>query len=226
MHILTINLKFAANHRYLQLTELASKWRLLDRASPSYAPASTKNPPFWEKILQNFFAITANQCDQKTRLLLLFGHLQQLQFAQKQNKFAIVSSKFCQILLKLPKWRNFECNSAQWLVKIVAWLATSNYSCLLFQRRVALKILWHQQCDQIGQFIALWATFLSLWQQLLSPNCRIFWQFVKWVKNFHFSIEISFGPLFIDIWWLFTCHAGHQLQWSILYSLHERKLWF
>ena len=26
------------------------------------------------------------------------------------------------------------------------------------------------QCDQIERFIALWATFLSLWQQLLSPN--------------------------------------------------------
>ena len=48
------------------------------------------------------------------------------------------------------------------------------------------------QCDQIGPFIALWATFLSLWQQLFCPNCHIFWQFVKGVKIFHFSSEISF----------------------------------
>ena len=28
----------------------------------------------------------------------------------------------------------------------------------------------HQQCDQTGQFIGLWATFKSLWQQLICPN--------------------------------------------------------
>ena len=27
------------------------------------------------------------------------------------------------------------------------------------------------QCDQIGQFFALWATIQSRWQQLLYPNC-------------------------------------------------------
>ena len=26
------------------------------------------------------------------------------------------------------------------------------------------------QCDQIGQFFGLWATFKSLWQQLICPN--------------------------------------------------------
>ena len=26
------------------------------------------------------------------------------------------------------------------------------------------------QCDQIGRFIGLWATFQSLWQQLICPN--------------------------------------------------------
>ena len=26
------------------------------------------------------------------------------------------------------------------------------------------------QCDQIGQFIGLWASFQSLWQQLVCPN--------------------------------------------------------
>ena len=26
------------------------------------------------------------------------------------------------------------------------------------------------QCDQIGQFFGFWATFKSLWQQLICPN--------------------------------------------------------
>ena len=26
------------------------------------------------------------------------------------------------------------------------------------------------QCDQIGQFFGLWATFLNMWQQLVCPN--------------------------------------------------------
>ena len=52
------------------------------------------------------------------------------------------------------------------------------------------------QCDQIGRIIAHWATFLSLWQQLFSPNCHIFKQFVRGAKILHFSCEISFGPIF------------------------------
>ena len=27
-----------------------------------------------------------------------------------------------------------------------------------------------RQCDQIGRFIGVWATFQSLWQQLICPN--------------------------------------------------------
>ena len=27
-----------------------------------------------------------------------------------------------------------------------------------------------EQCDQIGRFIGLWATFEGLWQQLICPN--------------------------------------------------------
>ena len=30
--------------------------------------------------------------------------------------------------------------------------------------------LYCRQCDQIGRFFALWATFSSLWQQLICPN--------------------------------------------------------
>ena len=53
-------------------------------------------------------------------------------------------------------------------------------------------ILPHLQCDQIEQFIALWVTFQSLWQQLFCPNCPYFWGiFCKDVKIFHF-LFISF----------------------------------
>ena len=34
------------------------------------------------------------------------------------------------------------------------------------------------QCDQIGRFITLWATFQSLWQQLVSQFAHIFRQFL------------------------------------------------
>ena len=34
---------------------------------------------------------------------------------------------------------------------------------------------WHQnQCDQIGRFISLTATFQSLWQQFICPHFRQF----------------------------------------------------
>ena len=54
----------------------------------------------------------------------------------------------------------------------------------------------HQQCDQIGRFIGLWATFQRLWQQLICPNRPTFLgNFRKDVKIFHFSSEINFGQL-------------------------------
>ena len=32
------------------------------------------------------------------------------------------------------------------------------------------KIVTPYQCDQIGRFFGLWATFLSVWQKLICPN--------------------------------------------------------
>ena len=54
-----------------------------------------------------------------------------------------------------------------------------------------LKITWGQ-CDQTGRFIGLWATFKSLWQQLIWPNLQ---HFCKDVKIYHFSSEIIFRQL-------------------------------
>ena len=53
------------------------------------------------------------------------------------------------------------------------------------------------QCDLIGQFIALWATFQSLWQQLFYPNRPFLFlgNFCKGVNIFHFSSEFIFGQL-------------------------------
>ena len=34
------------------------------------------------------------------------------------------------------------------------------------------------QCNQIGRFVAFWATFQSLWYQLFCPNCSQFRQFL------------------------------------------------
>ena len=47
------------------------------------------------------------------------------------------------------------------------------------------------QCDQIGRFIALCATFQSLFAQI----AHILGNYCKGFKNFHFSSEIIFGQL-------------------------------
>ena len=67
------------------------------------------------------------------------------------------------------------------------------------------------QCDQIGQFIAHWATSQSRWQQLFSPNCPHCWAiFVKMSKSFIFVVK-SFWATFIVIWRLFTGHTGQYI---------------
>ena len=54
------------------------------------------------------------------------------------------------------------------------------------------EVKWCKQCDQIGRFIALWATFQSLWQQFFCPNYPYFSGiFVKVSKSFIFLV-ISF----------------------------------
>ena len=47
--------------------------------------------------------------------------------------------------------------------------------------------VYHDQYDQIGQFIQLWATFQSLWQQIFAQILIILGNFCKGVKIFHFS---------------------------------------
>ena len=74
-------------------------------------------------------------------------------------------------------------------------------------------ILTSDQCEQIGRFIALWATFQSRWQQLFClncPHCSVI--FVKVSKSFIFRVK-SFWATFRDIWQLFT---GHTASYAIV----------
>ena len=58
------------------------------------------------------------------------------------------------------------------------------------------------QCDQIGRFIGLWATFKSLWQQLICPNFPH-----SESKSIIFLMK-SFWATFIDIWRFFWSHCS------------------
>ena len=60
------------------------------------------------------------------------------------------------------------------------------------------------QCDQIGRFIGLWATFQSIWQQLICPNIPYSQAiFVKVSKSLIFLVESILG----NFWRLFTGHT-------------------
>ena len=63
--------------------------------------------------------------------------------------------------------------------------------------KTAKPFLGGKQCDQIGQFIALWATFQSQWQQYFFPNCPHFWaNFVKVSKSFIFPVKSYLGNFY------------------------------
>ena len=72
-----------------------------------------------------------------------------------------------------------------------------------------------QQCDQIGRFIGLWATFQSLWQQ----SSTFLGNFCTGVKIFNFSSEIIFGATFIDIWRVFTGHTVGKVVLNLALGL-------
>ena len=66
------------------------------------------------------------------------------------------------------------------------------------------------QCDQIGRFISLWATFQSQWQQFYCPNCPHFLAiFVNVSKSFIFLVKSFWAP-FIDIWQFFSGHTARN----------------
>ena len=62
---------------------------------------------------------------------------------------------------------------------------------MYFLELAAVTLLIKDLCDQIGQFVLLWATFQSQWQQLFCPNHpRFLAIFVKTSKSFMFPMEL------------------------------------
>ena len=79
-----------------------------------------------------------------------------------------------------------------------------------------------QQCDLIGQLIAVWATFENLWQQLFRPNWPHFYKnFGKVSKCFVFLVK-HFWATFTAIWRLFTGHT--EQQGNLFHSKGRTKL--
>ena len=86
---------------------------------------------------------------------------------------------------------------------------------------VLIEIIDHNQCDQIGRFIELWA---SLWQQLICPNLSHSQTiFVKVSKSIILLVN-SFLGAFIDIWQFFLITLiliGTQHQESFKFGLRS-----
>ena len=107
-------------------------------------------------------------------------------------------------------------NHSDWL-KEVTYIVTSNQRELLFLNLFRTLA----QCDQIGRFIRLWATFQSLWQQLICPNLlpSTFW--CKGVKICNFSSEIIFGQLLKTFGKFLTGRTALSPPVFVLDNLHE-----
>ena len=72
---------------------------------------------------------------------------------------------------------------------------------LLLNKVIALYNRPQDQCDKIGRFIRLWASFWSLRQQLISPKSPTF------LGNFY-----HYWATFIDIWRFFSGHTAQDFQ--------------
>ena len=86
------------------------------------------------------------------------------------------------------------------------------------------------QCDQIGRFIRLWATFQSLWQQLICPNRPHFSaNFVKVSKSLIFQVK-SFLANFYRHLATFTGHtASYATPFlgcaSVVFHWKQKNVW-
>ena len=79
-----------------------------------------------------------------------------------------------------------------------------------------------KQCDQIGQFITLWATFQSPWQQLFCPNCHhILGNFCKFVKIFHFTSQILLGNFYRHLATFYWSHWSKVIHIGTLSKINE-----
>ena len=73
------------------------------------------------------------------------------------------------------------------------------------------------QCDQIGRFVALWANFESLWQQLFCPNRPHFKAiFEKVLESFIFLVKSFMGNFYrhlAALFWSHCCCCGDDGRW-------------
>ena len=96
-----------------------------------------------------------------------------------------------------------------WVMSIGDPTYSSYYSGSVNLKKKKAKIKWKggrgwpikklncRQCEQIGRFIRLWASFKILWQQLICPNLSHSYAiFVNVSKSIIFQSEIIFGQLF------------------------------
>ena len=88
---------------------------------------------------------------------------------------------------------------------------------------MGVVIVAQLQCDQICQFIGLWATFKSLWQQLICPNLPHSWAiFVMVLKSFIFLVKSLLGNFsrHLAIFFWSHCSVGR------VFNSHTRGLQF
>ena len=73
---------------------------------------------------------------------------------------------------------------------------------------------YYYQCDQIWRFIGLWASFSSLWQQLICPNLPHSWaMFVKVLKSFIFLMKSLLGNFSRHLAIFFWSHCRLPSKW-------------
>ena len=104
----------------------------------------------------------------------------------------------------LKRWRRKEDLVSSWprlSHSCSSWPWPSRRPAPLKQVRLYLH---RDTCDQIGRFIGLWATFSSLWQQLICPNLPHSKAIFVKVSKFIIFLVKSFWATFIDIWRFFS----------------------
>ena len=81
-----------------------------------------------------------------------------------------------------------------------------------------------KQCDQTGQFIALWTIFQSLWQQLFCPNQPHFYAiFGKVSKPFIFLMKSFLGNFYRH---LATFYWSHCRKVTVFHLVLPLPHWF
>ena len=109
------------------------------------------------------------------------------------------------------------------------WLSISGYVChslsLYYSFSLSLcdcRVGAHQ-CDQMGDLLHFGQLFKAWCNNYFCPNRPHLGNFCKVVKKFHFSSEINFGQLFLDIWLLFTGHTGKHKKENFEHQIRKHE---